>query len=331
MPTSRSAYEERDWSLERHRQPGPAPAGRAGGRDHALERAVHALDLEDRAGARRGLHRRPEARRVVAALGLAARRPRRRRPACPPGVLNVAPGDRRGGRRRAGRAPAACAAISLTGSPETGRVDRRRPPPRNLVPFTAELGGKGPLIVFADADLEAAARKAAGQYDDAGQVCLAGTRLLVEESGRRRVPRALFDRVCRRARARRPARRRDDRLAADPPRAPRSGRRLRRARSGGGRRDRPRRRPRRARRALVRADARPAPLERQRDRAARGVRPGAHPADVRGRGRGDRARQLDALRPLGDRLHGLDGSAPSGSAARSAPGPCGSTRSSSAT
>jgi len=50
------------------------------------------------------------------------------------------------------------------------------------VPFTAELGGKGPLLVFADSDLEAASRKAAGQYDDAGQVCLAGTRLLVEET-----------------------------------------------------------------------------------------------------------------------------------------------------
>ena len=46
----------------------------------------------------------------------------------------------------------------------------------------AELGGKGPLLVFADADLDAAAAKAAGQYDDAGQVCLAGTRILVEES-----------------------------------------------------------------------------------------------------------------------------------------------------
>ena len=53
------------------------------------------------------------------------------------------------------------------------------------MPFTGELGGKGPLLVFADCDLEAAARKAAGQYDDAGQVCLAGTRLLVEETGRR--------------------------------------------------------------------------------------------------------------------------------------------------
>ncbi|MFV2038945.1 MAG: aldehyde dehydrogenase family protein, partial [Acidimicrobiales bacterium] len=57
---------------------------------------------------------------------------------------------------------------------------------RNIVPFTAELGGKGSLIVFADADLEAAAKKAAWQYDDSGQVCLAGTRLLVQESIRDR-------------------------------------------------------------------------------------------------------------------------------------------------
>jgi betaine-aldehyde dehydrogenase/5-carboxymethyl-2-hydroxymuconic-semialdehyde dehydrogenase len=71
--------------------------------------------------------------------------------------------------------------VSFTGSPETARhigVSAAR----NLVPFTGELGGKGPLIVFEDADLEAAASKAAGQYDDAGQVCLAGTRLLVQES-----------------------------------------------------------------------------------------------------------------------------------------------------
>jgi betaine-aldehyde dehydrogenase/5-carboxymethyl-2-hydroxymuconic-semialdehyde dehydrogenase len=71
--------------------------------------------------------------------------------------------------------------ISFTGSPETGRLIGVSAA-RNLVPFTAELGGKGPFIVFDDADLDAAARKAAGQYDDAGQVCLAGTRLLVQES-----------------------------------------------------------------------------------------------------------------------------------------------------
>ncbi|MEQ1874389.1 MAG: aldehyde dehydrogenase [Ilumatobacteraceae bacterium] len=73
--------------------------------------------------------------------------------------------------------------ISFTGSPETGRHIGRAAA-TNLVPFTAELGGKGPFVVFADADLEAAAQKAAGQYDDSGQVCLAGTRLLVEASVR---------------------------------------------------------------------------------------------------------------------------------------------------
>jgi betaine-aldehyde dehydrogenase/5-carboxymethyl-2-hydroxymuconic-semialdehyde dehydrogenase len=71
--------------------------------------------------------------------------------------------------------------ISFTGSPQTARQIGVAAA-RNLVPFTGELGGKGPLIVFADCDLEAAARKAAGQYDDSGQVCLAGTRLLVDAS-----------------------------------------------------------------------------------------------------------------------------------------------------
>lgn len=98
----------------------------------------------------------------------------------PPGVLNVVQGfgEEVGsalvGDRRVRR-------ISFTGSPETGRHIGVAAA-RNLTPFTAELGGKGPLLVFADADIDAAARMAAGQYDDAGQVCLAGTRLLVEES-----------------------------------------------------------------------------------------------------------------------------------------------------
>ncbi len=71
--------------------------------------------------------------------------------------------------------------ISFTGSPETGRKIGTIAA-RNLVPFTGELGGKGPFVVYADADLDLAAEKAALMYDDAGQVCLAGTRLLVEES-----------------------------------------------------------------------------------------------------------------------------------------------------
>ena len=71
--------------------------------------------------------------------------------------------------------------ITFTGSPATARHIGRAAAD-NIVPFTAELGGKGPLIVFADADLDAAAHRAAWQFDDSGQVCLAGTRLLVEDS-----------------------------------------------------------------------------------------------------------------------------------------------------
>jgi acyl-CoA reductase-like NAD-dependent aldehyde dehydrogenase len=71
--------------------------------------------------------------------------------------------------------------VSFTGSSDTGRLVADSAA-QNLVPFTAELGGKGPFVVFADADLDAAAQKAALQYDDSGQNCMAGTRLLVEES-----------------------------------------------------------------------------------------------------------------------------------------------------
>ncbi|MEE4164249.1 MAG: aldehyde dehydrogenase family protein, partial [Woeseiaceae bacterium] len=73
--------------------------------------------------------------------------------------------------------------ISFTGSVPTARRIGASAA-ENIVPFTAELGGKSCLLVFADADIDAAAKKAAGQYDDSGQVCMAGTRLIVEESVR---------------------------------------------------------------------------------------------------------------------------------------------------
>jgi acyl-CoA reductase-like NAD-dependent aldehyde dehydrogenase len=97
----------------------------------------------------------------------------------PPGVFNVVQGLG----EEAGAALVAhplIRRVSFTGSTETARYIGAAAA-ANIVPFTAELGGKNPFIVFADADLEAAAAKAAGQYDDAGQVCLSGTRLLIEE------------------------------------------------------------------------------------------------------------------------------------------------------
>ena len=71
--------------------------------------------------------------------------------------------------------------ISFTGSPATARAIGAAAA-ANLTPVSFELGGKSPLIVCDDADLDLAVDTAAGQYDNAGQVCLAGTRLLVQQS-----------------------------------------------------------------------------------------------------------------------------------------------------
>jgi aminomuconate-semialdehyde/2-hydroxymuconate-6-semialdehyde dehydrogenase len=73
------------------------------------------------------------------------------------------------------------ARVCFTGSVATGRLVAAAAGAQ-LTPASLELGGKSPFLVFADADLDLAVRHAVGQYDNAGQVCLAGTRLLVEES-----------------------------------------------------------------------------------------------------------------------------------------------------
>jgi len=72
------------------------------------------------------------------------------------------------------------ARISFTGSVATGRLVAAAAGAQ-LTPVSLELGGKSPLLVFADADLDLAVATAVGQFDNAGQVCLAGTRLLVQE------------------------------------------------------------------------------------------------------------------------------------------------------
>jgi len=73
------------------------------------------------------------------------------------------------------------ARISFTGSTDTAKIIGQAAA-RSITPMSSELGGKSPLIVCADADLDAAAQTVAGQYINAGQVCLAGTRILVEAS-----------------------------------------------------------------------------------------------------------------------------------------------------
>ncbi len=96
----------------------------------------------------------------------------------PAGVLNVVQGIG----EEAGAALAAHTDIdrlSFTGSTDTAKLIGQSTA-RSLTPVSFELGGKSPYIICADADIDAAAQTAAGQYVNAGQVCLAGTRLLVD-------------------------------------------------------------------------------------------------------------------------------------------------------
>ncbi len=96
----------------------------------------------------------------------------------PPGVLNIVQGIG----EEAGAALAAHPDIdrlSFTGSTDTAKLIGGSTA-RSLTAVAFELGGKSPFIVCADADLDAAAKTAAGQYFNAGQVCLAGTRILAE-------------------------------------------------------------------------------------------------------------------------------------------------------
>ncbi|HTO55889.1 MAG TPA: aldehyde dehydrogenase family protein [Myxococcota bacterium] len=96
----------------------------------------------------------------------------------PDGVLNVVQGIG----EQAGAALVAhpdLDRISFTGSTDTAKSIGQSAA-RSITPLAAELGGKSPFIVCADADLDAAAQTVAVQYANAGQVCLAGTRVLVE-------------------------------------------------------------------------------------------------------------------------------------------------------
>ena len=72
--------------------------------------------------------------------------------------------------------------VCVTGSPETGRRVMERAS-RRLTPVLLELGGKDPMIVLADADLDRAARAAAwGGCMMSGQVCMSVERVYVEEA-----------------------------------------------------------------------------------------------------------------------------------------------------
>ena len=107
----------------------------------------------------------------------------------PKGVLNVVNGD--------GRTGAAIVEhpgidkIAFTGSTEVGRIIRKATAGTSKK-LSLELGGKSPFIVFDDADLDSAVEGLVdGIWFNQGQVCCAGSRLLVQE----RVAERLFEKI----------------------------------------------------------------------------------------------------------------------------------------
>jgi betaine-aldehyde dehydrogenase len=104
----------------------------------------------------------------------------------PPGILNILPGTGAVAGDALVRHPGV-EFVSFTGGTASGRRIAAIAAEK-LMPVALELGGKSPHIVFADADLTAAASAVAdGIFEASGQSCVAGSRLFVE--------RAAYDRV----------------------------------------------------------------------------------------------------------------------------------------
>ena len=98
----------------------------------------------------------------------------------PPGVFNVVQGRGAVGARLVG--DQRVAKVSLTGSVPTGQKVYQAAA-EGVRHVTMELGGKSPLIVFADADLDAAVGAAMlGNFYSSGQICSNGTRVFVHAS-----------------------------------------------------------------------------------------------------------------------------------------------------
>ncbi|RDX67720.1 Aldehyde dehydrogenase family 2 member C4, partial [Mucuna pruriens] len=99
----------------------------------------------------------------------------------PDGVLNVVPGFG----RTAGAAISShmnIDKVSFTGSTEVGREVMRAAANSNLKPVSLELGGKSPLVIFDDADLDKAVELALlGVVFNKGEICVAGSRVFVQE------------------------------------------------------------------------------------------------------------------------------------------------------
>jgi len=112
--------------------------------------------------------------------------------ALPPGVFNVVTGDGATGKHLVEHPDVQ--KIAFTGSTEVGRIIRKATAGSGKK-LTLELGGKSPFIVFEDADLDSVVEGVVDAiWFNQGQVCCAGSRLLVQEG--------IADRLTQKLRAR---------------------------------------------------------------------------------------------------------------------------------
>ena len=111
----------------------------------------------------------------------------------PPGVVNIVTGD--GATGEALVKHPGIDKIAFTGSTEVGRAIRRATA-QSHKKLSLELGGKSPFIIFEDADLDSAVEGLVdGIWFNQGQVCCAGSRLLVQESVAEKLTRKLQARM----------------------------------------------------------------------------------------------------------------------------------------
>ena len=111
----------------------------------------------------------------------------------PPGVINIITGDGRTGEMLV--AHDQVDKIAFTGSTEVGRAIRRATAGSGKS-LTLELGGKSPFIVFDDADLDSVVEGIVDAiWFNQGQVCCAGSRLLVQENVAEDLHRKIIDRM----------------------------------------------------------------------------------------------------------------------------------------
>ena len=165
--------------LQDQEAPHLVPAARRGRDHHALERPLRARAEPDRAGADGGQRGAAEAVGGRRRSRASSSRSSSARPACPTACSSACSATARPARALV---DAGCDKISFTGSVATGRKVAEACG-RQLIPCTLELGGKDPMLVCADADLERAAAGAVyGSFMNAGQVCVSTERVYVVDA-----------------------------------------------------------------------------------------------------------------------------------------------------